>query len=92
VDIQSPIDGVVTSLNVSQGDYLAPGQELATVATVDKLRVEFGAKAADVGSVMPGAAVTVYSEIATQAVKGDSAIGRSISRPCHADIPDRDCL
>jgi membrane fusion protein (multidrug efflux system) len=70
VEIQSPIDGVVTSLKVSKGDFLSPGQELTTVATVDRLRVEFGVKAADIGSVAPGTVVTVSSGDVTQTVEG----------------------
>jgi len=59
VDIQSPIDGVVTSLKVSKGDFLGPGQELATIATVETLRVKFGVNASEIGSVIPGMPVTV---------------------------------
>lgn len=70
VEIQSPIDGMVTSLKVSKGDFLGPGQELATVATVDRLRVKFGVNATDVGLVTPGTMVTVFSGDATQTVEG----------------------
>jgi membrane fusion protein (multidrug efflux system) len=70
VEVQSPIDGVVTSLKVSKGDFLVPGQELATVATVDRLRVKFGVNAAAVGSLMQGIMVTVSSGDATRTVKG----------------------
>jgi len=77
VEVQSPIDGVVTSLKVSKGDFLGPGQELATVATVDRLRVKFGVNAADIGSVAPGTVVTVSSGGATQTVEG---IVQSVAR------------
>lgn len=70
VEVQSPIDGVVTSLKVSKGDFLGPGQELATIATVDRLRVKFGVNAAAIGSVTPGTMVTVSSGDATQTVEG----------------------
>ncbi len=70
VEVQSPIDGVVTSLKVSKGDFLGPGQELATVATVDRLRVKFGVNAADVGSMTPGTMVTVSSADATRTAEG----------------------
>lgn len=70
VEVQSPIDGVVTSLKVSKGDFLGPGQELATVATVDRLRVKFGVNAADVGSMMPETMVTVSSADATRTAEG----------------------
>ncbi len=70
VEVQSPINGVVTSLKVSKGDFLGPGQQLATVATVDRLRVKFGVNAADVGSLTPGSAVTVSLGDATYTVEG----------------------
>jgi len=70
VEVQSPIDGVVTSLKVSKGDFLGPGQELATVATVDRLRVKFGVNAADIGSVAPGTVVTVSTGGESQTAEG----------------------
>jgi RND family efflux transporter MFP subunit len=70
VEIQSPIDGVVTSLKVSNGDYLTPGQELATVATTDRLRVRFGVNAVDVGNVGQGNNVSITSESAAQSTEG----------------------
>ncbi len=70
VEVQSPIDGVVTSLKVSKGDFLGPGQELATVATVVRLRVKFGVNAADIGSMTLGTMVTVSSADATRTAKG----------------------
>jgi membrane fusion protein (multidrug efflux system) len=69
--------GLVTSLKVSKGDFLGPGQELTTVATVDRLRVKFGVNAADIGSVAPGTVVTVSSGGATQTVEG---IVQSVAR------------
>ncbi|MEW5995609.1 MAG: efflux RND transporter periplasmic adaptor subunit, partial [Candidatus Zixiibacteriota bacterium] len=38
VEIRSPIDGVVTAVDVSAGDYLTLGQGLVTVAATDRLR------------------------------------------------------
>ncbi len=70
VEIHSPIDGIVTSLKISKGDFLGPGQELATVATVDRLRVKFGVNAADIGSMTPGTLVTVSSADATRTAEG----------------------
>lgn len=70
VEVRSPIDGIVTSLNVSKGDYLNPSQELATIATVDKLRVKIGVKASDVGDIEQGAQVVVSSEGASHRAEG----------------------
>ncbi|HWR82547.1 MAG TPA: efflux RND transporter periplasmic adaptor subunit [Candidatus Deferrimicrobium sp.] len=78
VEIRSPIDGIVTSLNVSKGDYLSPGEELATVATVDRLRAKFGVNAADVAYITPGARVTVSAEGIDVPAEGTvSSIARS---------------
>jgi len=70
VEIQSPIDGTVTSLEVAPGDFLHPGQVLATVAATDSLRVKFGVSAADVKSIEPGTPVTVTVEEIGQEAEG----------------------
>ena len=70
VEVQSPIDGVVTSLKVSRGDFPAPGQELATVATVDRLRVKFDINTADVRLVNEGDSVVVSSEAVNRQATG----------------------
>ncbi len=62
VEIQSPISGTVTSIKVSQGDFLSPGQVLSTVAQIDTLRVKFGVNAADVDLVSEGDVVRITSE------------------------------
>jgi len=59
VDIQSPISGVVTSLDVSDGEFLSIGRKLATVATVDRLRVKFAVNAEDIRFFSQGAHVSV---------------------------------
>lgn len=40
VDISSPIDGVLTEITLNEGDPVSPGETLATVAVIDKVRVE----------------------------------------------------
>ena len=39
VDLVSPIDGIVTMVNVSEGAEAVPGVPLATVAVIDRMRV-----------------------------------------------------
>jgi membrane fusion protein (multidrug efflux system) len=80
VEIQSPIEGTVTSLEVSPGDYLHPGQVLATVASTDSLRVKFSVSAADVKNIIPGTPV-VISEQET----GQEAAGTVVSVSRSAD-------
>ena len=82
VEIESPIDGIVTSLKVSNGDYLNPGQQLATVASTEKLRVKFGVNTADARYLSEGSMVTILAEAAKA-----SSVGRVVSVAKAAD-PD----
>jgi len=62
VEVESPIGGTVTSLDVTAGDYLYTGQKLATVASTDRLRARFGVNARDVAYFSEGAAVTITAD------------------------------
>jgi len=66
VDIKSPIDGMVTSVDVSSGDYLYPGQVVATVASIDRLRMKLGVSSADINLFHAGEKVDVYVESASR--------------------------
>lgn len=74
VDIRTPIDGTVTSVKVSAGDFLYPGQQVATVAAIDKLRMKFGVSASDIGYFNEGDAVQVIVESSTQLVGNGQVI------------------
>ncbi|MBN1213316.1 MAG: efflux RND transporter periplasmic adaptor subunit [candidate division Zixibacteria bacterium] len=63
VDIQSPITGIVTVINVSEGDFVNIGQKLATVASTDKLRVKFGVNSDEIKYLKKGAEVVVSSTV-----------------------------
>jgi len=54
VNIQTPIAGTITSLLISKGDYLTAGQKIATIATIDTLRVKFGVNEKDIKHVDEG--------------------------------------
>jgi RND family efflux transporter MFP subunit len=69
VDIETPISGSVTSITVSEGDYVTVGQHIATVATTDRLRVRFEVNPANIGSFHIGDTVKVRSD----AVRGVAA-------------------
>lgn len=78
VEIQTPISGVVASINVLQGDFVAVGQELATVATRDRLRIRFGVNPNDIRSFELGTEVTVRSNVVNGVGRGKiSAIASS---------------
>jgi len=70
VDLRTPIAGVVTAVKVSAGDFVGAGQQLATVATTDKLRIKFGINPEDIGFVGKGANVSVTSEVVTEGASG----------------------
>ena len=70
VEIRSPIDGVVTSLSVAEGDYLQLGEELATIATLENLRVTFGVNARDIATIKMGDTVTISSSDVEASVPG----------------------
>lgn len=59
VELRSPINGTVTSIDVAVGEYVAPGMQVATVATTDNLRMKFGVSSNDIGLISEGAGVQV---------------------------------
>jgi membrane fusion protein (multidrug efflux system) len=70
VDITSPISGTVTKIDVSAGDFVQAGQRLATVATVDHLRIKFGVNADVMDYFKAGVEVTVTSDLVSQTGHG----------------------
>ncbi len=71
VEIQTPISGIVTSVEVSRGEYLSPGQVVATVATTDSLRVKFGVNSADISHVTVGDPVRIVVEDVNRVATGE---------------------
>ncbi len=85
VEVQSPIDGIVTSMTASVGDYLAQGQRLATVAATSRLRVKCQVNSRDVGSFKEGAEVTVSMNDSERSLPGKVAsVARSADRDTRA--------
>ncbi len=80
VEVTSPIDGIVTRLEVSPGDYLHQGQKLATIAAVEKLRVKFSVNSRDIGYIDVGDSVVVRADGA-----GPSTPGRVVRVSRSAD-------
>jgi membrane fusion protein (multidrug efflux system) len=66
VEIRTPITGTVTSINVSPGEYVYPGQQVATVASIDKLRMKPGVSGSDLHYFQIGGQVRVFVESSTQ--------------------------
>jgi membrane fusion protein (multidrug efflux system) len=59
VEVISPIDGVVTSVNVSEGETVGTGSVVCTVARYDKVKVVVQASEADLQELSAGAAAFV---------------------------------
>lgn len=70
VHIRTPIGGVVTSVNVSPGDFVQVGTRLATVATVNKLRVLFGVDPGEISGYRSGTQVLVTAENSSDTATG----------------------
>ena len=71
VEIQSPFIGVVTSIAVSDGDFLNMGQKLATIASIDRLRARFGVNSRDVAFIREGGKVVISFDEVLQKVEGE---------------------
>lgn len=80
LDVRSPIAGEVTSINVSEGDFVQMGQHLATVASTGRLRAKFPVNATEVEEFQVGDEVILTSEVA-----GDTAVGSVVSIARSAD-------
>jgi RND family efflux transporter MFP subunit len=81
VDLESPINGMVTDLNVNIGDWVTPGMQLATVANINQMILKFFVTEAEVANINLGNTVTIYSEFnKKKSVKGKiTEISRSAS-------------
>ncbi len=71
VELRTPIAGTVTSIDPSVGDYVSAGQTVATVATIETLRIKLGVSSTNIGYFRVGESVKVFVE----AVNGFEAIG-----------------
>lgn len=62
VDLETPINGVVTDLKVNVGDWVTPGMQLATVANIQQMILKFYVTEAEVVDINVNEAVSIYSE------------------------------
>ncbi len=81
VELTTSISGTVTSVDVSVGDYVAAGQQVATVATIDRLRIKLGVNPEDIKYFNIGDQVEVYVENDARS----KAIGKVITVARSAD-------
>lgn len=71
----SPIEGIVTQKNVSDGESVAAGQVLAVVSQPDKIRIKFYVEQDNVSRITPGLRV----QVATNDGKAREAIVAAVS-------------
>lgn len=62
VDLETPINGMVTDLNVNIGDWVTPGMQLATVANINQMILKFYVSEAEVANINVKDIVSIYSE------------------------------
>jgi RND family efflux transporter MFP subunit len=70
VDVESPINGIVTSVDVRPGDMVQIGQKVATVATTDRLRVKLAVGAREAAFLKKGDTVSVITDGDTETTSG----------------------
>lgn len=63
VDLVSPINGVVTAINVNVGDLANPGMPLAVIANIGSLKAIFSVGEGDISNFAYGQTTEIYSEM-----------------------------
>jgi RND family efflux transporter MFP subunit len=60
--VEAPFDGTITSREVDTGEMVEPGDAIATLADLSRLRVEAEADEADAAAIAVGASVRITSD------------------------------
>lgn len=81
VNIESPISGMVTALEVSEGDFVRVGQKLATIAATSNLRVRFVVNALDIKDFSKNDEVFVSSDVSETSTVGKVVSVASSANP-----------
>jgi RND family efflux transporter MFP subunit len=85
VELTTPITGVMTAINVSIGDLAVPGNILATVARVGRLKMLININETDVVNLTVGQKVQIFTESKPDAV----VEGRIVQLSKSADVKSR---
>ncbi len=75
VELKSPIDGVITFISVTLGQYTVPGKPLITVAKTDSIKIRLALNVRDAGRLSLGSEATIFADKSR-----DSRIKGRISR------------
>ena len=81
VRVETPISGMATSISVSAGDLVSPGQKLATIATTDRLRIKFGVNADEISQFKVGGTVRIVSDAVPNEATGKIVRAASSADP-----------
>jgi len=73
VELRTPIAGRVTSIDVYAGQYVSPGQQIATVASTAQVRMKFGVSGNDIAYFREGQMVSITVE-ADSIIHGDGTV------------------
>ncbi len=62
VVLTSPISGIITNINVNEGDWVNPGMDMATIAKIDRMIIKFYINENETQDIHLGDKVKVWSE------------------------------
>ena len=85
VELSTPIDGVVTAININVGELPSPGAVLSTVARIERMKVTFNMNETDVANIRLGQKVNLASEMNPAA----RAAGEIVQISKSADVRSR---
>ncbi len=69
VELESPISGIVTLIDGNLGDLTVPGKVIATVASIENMKILFNVNELDMPSFAVGQYAEVFSELKQDLVK-----------------------
>lgn len=62
VILTSPISGVITNINVNEGDWVNPGMDMATIAKINRMIIKFYVNENEIQDIHSGDKTTVWSD------------------------------
>lgn len=71
VEIKSPINGVITTLTVHEGEFTTMGKTVAEIFDRDKTEIKVYISEANIGHVKPGQEVDIYVDSTDEVFKGE---------------------
>lgn len=69
VELESPIAGIVTSIDGNLGDLTVPGRVIVTVANIEKIKIVFNVNEIELPNFAVGQSAEIYSELRRELVQ-----------------------